>query len=72
VVSPANQTHHLYSKHPNIPNLCSHGDFTAAQAGFVPGEKGELYRELRAAARKVILQRFKVPGAGKSPENDGF
>ena len=30
------------------------------QAGLKPGEKGELYRELRAKARQTVLQRFKA------------
>ena len=31
-----------------------------AKKGFKPGAKGELYADLRAAARKAVLERFKA------------
>ena len=34
--------------------------FLALQAGFTPGAKGELYKDIKAAARKTVLRRFKV------------
>ena len=37
------------------------------QAGFTPGAKGELYKDIKAAARKTVLQRFKVCHVTLSP-----
>ena len=34
--------------------------FLALQAGFTPGAKGELYKDIKAAARKTVLRRFKA------------
>jgi len=35
-----------------------------AEAGFTPGAKGELYKDIKAAARKTVLRRFKEAGCG--------